>query len=238
MSSGAVLRAAHVGKADGLWYPHEPDRGRSETLMNHTTIAFIAALAVGLTLLASGVGKLRDPGGFVLGVLEYRVLPTRLAILYGRILPFAEAACAVALLVGLWPRGVGVATALLLASFLVAVVINLARGRTLDCHCFGAQQSEPLGWLTLFRLFVLLGCALITVIWRGAALLVPPPHDVLPDALIAVAITICIYLLVAAIPGLWRTWRTKAVYGRPASGGRVSLRRIPLPNTPSEPSQG
>jgi hypothetical protein len=38
-------------------------------------VGFIAAVALGFTFLASGVGKLRDHEGFVLAVLDYEVLP-------------------------------------------------------------------------------------------------------------------------------------------------------------------
>lgn len=127
--------------------------------MSHESIAFVAAIALGVTFLVSSVGKLRDRGAFVLGVLEYRVLPPPLAMAYGRVLPFVELVCGLALVAGLWPVWAGLLSAALLLSFLVAVAINLARGRRLDCHCFGSQQSEPLGWTTLVRLSVLLVCA-------------------------------------------------------------------------------
>lgn len=58
--------------------------------MFDVSLSWVAGFVVGLTFLTSGASKLRAPGPFVLAVLEYRVLPARLARLYGRVLPFAE----------------------------------------------------------------------------------------------------------------------------------------------------
>jgi hypothetical protein len=60
--------------------------------MNEATAAIQVLLGVVLAcvFLASAVPKLRYPRGFILAVLEYRVLPERLAWLYGRLLPPLE----------------------------------------------------------------------------------------------------------------------------------------------------
>ncbi len=39
----------------------------------------------------------------------------------------------------------------LLAGFSAAVVVNLAQGRSPDCHCFGRLSSSPIGWPTVAR---------------------------------------------------------------------------------------
>lgn len=192
-------------------------------------VAFIASVALGVTFLISGVSKLRDPGAFLLGVLDYRVLPPRLARLYGRILPFAELVCGLALVAGLWSLIASIFAAALLVSFLLAVTINLARGRRLDCHCFGSRQSEPLGWTTVVRLCVLLACAVLVIGWRGRTLLARPPVDWLPALLLALGALLGLYLLGDA-PAVWRIWRTVAVRG---STRRVSLRSLPLQRQPS-----
>jgi len=198
--------------------------------MDIISVSFIAAIILGLTLLSSGVGKLRDPDGFVLGVLEYRILPASWAITYGRLLPLAEVMCAIALLAGVWRFGTGLLAISLLISFLIAVTINLARGRTLDCHCFGSRMSEPLGWTTVVRLCILLACAVaVTVIgWRDPVLVPHLPADPLPTFLIAVGMVIGLYLLSVG-PTLWHIWRTSSDPGGRAQSRRVSLHSHPLP---------
>ena len=50
--------------------------------------------------------------------------------------------------------------------FVVGISINLARGRTPDCHCFGQLHSAPAGWKTLARNGVLAAVAGF-VLWEG-----------------------------------------------------------------------
>lgn len=194
--------------------------------MDQNTIAWVAAFAAGLTFLASSTSKLRAPGPFVLAVLDYRVLPAAAARFYARALPFAELACGIALIAGLWPPVVGGGAVALFGSFFVAVVINLRRGRRLDCHCFGEGRGEQIGWVTLLRLCVLLACAVLATL-RGSDALVGRPTEMLPAALVGLAIALCLYLL-GAIPALWRIWHTPVVRGEKAGLGRVSLSALPL----------
>jgi hypothetical protein len=45
----------------------------------------------------------------------------------------------------------------LLAAFTAAVMINLIRGREIDCGCFGAGAARPITWATVGRNCVLIG---------------------------------------------------------------------------------
>jgi len=191
-------------------------------------LGFIAAIALGATLVVSGLGKLRDPGGFVLAVLEYEVLPKPLAVAYGRVLPILELVCGLALLVGAVPRLSGGAAGALLLSFLVAVVINLARGRSLDCHCFGAGSGDPLGWVTVLRLGVLLACAFAAAAWRDG-IVVPLPPNAMPAVLLSLALVLLLYLL-RAVPIQWGVWgmRAPASWKEPRRGRMIWLRNEPL----------
>lgn len=186
-------------------------------------LAFVATLIVGVTFLASGASKLRDRRGFVFAVLEYRVLPAPLAIAYGRGLPLFELGCGAALVTGTWPKGVGVTAFGLLLSFVVAVSINLARGRRLECHCFGAGDHERLSWVTLARLAVLLVAAALVIAGRPDEWLVDLPPDPLPTILVALGGILALYLLPAA-PAVWRVWRGPNLKGVSLGPGRVILR--------------
>lgn len=104
------------------------------------------SVPLGLVFLSSAIPKLRHPKGFILTVLEYRVLPTSLGMIYGRLLPLLELFLALLLLTGTAVRSASVITSLLLVSFIVAISVNLARGRDLDCGCFGRRGSRRIGW--------------------------------------------------------------------------------------------
>jgi uncharacterized membrane protein YphA (DoxX/SURF4 family) len=192
-------------------------------------IGFTAALVVGAVLVVSGVGKLRDPSGFVLAVLDYEVLPRPLATAYARTVPLAEIVCGPALLAGIAPMASGALAAALLTSFLIGVSVNLARGRDLDCHCFGPGSSEPLGWTTLARISILLACAGLAVAWRGSGALALLPHDALPCALLTLAVLLALYVG-RAIPEQWAMWQMRAPeqWREPRRGRMVFLHIYPV----------
>src|SRR4051812_2716400 len=84
------------------------------------------------------------------GVAEFGV-PTRLAGPVSALLPAAEVAVALALIparTSVWGALGGLA---LLLAFSAAISLNLARGRTPECHCFGQLHSSPAGARTLAR---------------------------------------------------------------------------------------
>lgn len=191
-----------------------------------SSIGFSAALVLGATFLLSGAGKLRDPAGFALAAVEYDVVPPRLASACGRLVPLAELACGWALLLGLARTVAAALGLLLLTSFFTAVLVNLARGRRIKCHCFGQGGDDVLGWVTVARLWVLLGCAAAILAWRGGRPLTLPPAA-LPDALLALALLVGLYLL-RIVPQTWENWLTRGQPAPTLHGGRVSLRDRPL----------
>lgn len=197
--------------------------GLDVRMMQIHDLELVAAVVLGATFAVAGSNKMRDPRGFVLGVLEYDILPRRLAVAFARVVPFAELGLAALLLTGTWLIAAGLASAVLLVSFLVAASINIARGRSLDCHCFGAEAGERLGWTTLVRLGLLLVCAGV-VVGVGSRVVSPNLRD---DLLISVGILLGSYL-VSAIPEVARTFSTSGVPAPSRHGWRTSFRSLPL----------
>lgn len=189
-------------------------------------IGFAAALALGATLVVSGSSKLRDPEGFILGVLEYDLLPLRLAVVYARLLPPAELLCGIALIFGIERVPAGIVAVTLLISFSVAVGASMVRGRRLACHCFGPRDDEPIGWTTVARLCVLFICGAAAIAWPDGTLL-SAPTAAAPAGLLAVALLVALYLL-PVVPQTRRNWVTRGEPVATLNGGRVSLRDLPL----------
>jgi hypothetical protein len=98
-----------------------------------------------LVFLASAIPKLRHPKGFILTVLEYRVLPPALGQLYARLLPPLELPLALLLVTGAAVQSAAIVTSLLLISFVPGAGVNLARGRDLDCGCVGGRGNRRIG---------------------------------------------------------------------------------------------
>lgn len=98
----------------------------------------------------AGIAKLADLAGSRQAMRDFG-LPANLAAPAGLLLPLAEIAVALALLPArtAW-LGAGAAFVLLLI-FTGGIAVNLARGRTPNCHCFGQLHSQPIGSATLIR---------------------------------------------------------------------------------------
>jgi len=136
---------------------------------------FLSA-ALAIIFLTASVPKLRHPKGFVLAVLEYRVLPSRFSWFYARLVPPLECLLALLLLTGTAVRFAAILIGMLLLSFIIAIAINLARGRDLDCHCFSKAKKRPIGWRLLLQDAVLLGTAIALAV--PSEWVVPEPWSV------------------------------------------------------------
>ena len=125
----------------------------------------MAAVAVGfrfalaLLFLLSGLAKLPRREEFVRAVRNYRLVPDRAGRVVAEVLPAVEIASGVLLALGLGIRPVAALLALFLVGFSAAIAINLLRGRTIDCGCFGPVGNRRITWLTVVRNVVLVGMA-------------------------------------------------------------------------------
>ena len=121
-------------------------------------------LALSLIFAVAGVTKLLDLDGTREAVKNFGA-PASLVTALSFTLPLIELAIALGFLVN---RSVSIAATgalVLLSLFIVAISVNLAKGRTHDCHCFGQLHSAPLGWSTLLRNLVFAVAAAV-VLWQ------------------------------------------------------------------------
>src|SRR5436305_2259635 len=137
------------------------------TLQNGETVMTLLLLCVRLLLalvfLVAGLAKLADLAGSQQALRDFGV-PARLANPFGVLLPLAELAIALVLLlpVSAWWGALGALALLLL--FVVGIGSNLAHGRQPDCHCFGQLHSAPAGWPTFVRNLVLAALAVVILV--------------------------------------------------------------------------
>ena len=130
-------------------------------------LLFIVVLRLALSAIfgVAGVTKLLDQRGTLSAVKNFGA-PEFAAPVLAFVLPFAELAIAAGLLFNSSVWASALAGLLLLGLFIVAIGVNLAHGRTHDCHCFGQLYSRPLGWSTLVRNIVFaLGAGF--VLWQA-----------------------------------------------------------------------
>ena len=112
----------------------------------------LLACRIGLALVfaAAGITKLLDYEGTRRSLRDFGV-PTYIVKPLSRIIPLAEFTVVGALIPNAtaWWGALGALG--LLAVFVIAICVNLLRGRTPECHCFGQMHSSPIGWLTVVR---------------------------------------------------------------------------------------
>jgi methylamine dehydrogenase accessory protein MauD len=123
-----------------------------------------ARLVLAVVFALAGVAKLVDRAGTRSALADFG-LPPALTRPASVMLPAAELAVAGALVPASWARVGAAGSLLLLALFSAAIAVNLARGNTPDCHCFGQLHSAPIGRATLRRNAALAALGAL-VLWR------------------------------------------------------------------------
>jgi len=172
--------------------------------------AFIRG-SLGAFFLTSAIGKLRDIYAFLFTVSNYKLLPNKFVRTFAYSLTWLEALIGILLLAGWQTRLAGAASAFLMAVFIFAIGINLARGRRdLECGCFGARHKERIGWnLVLRDLFLLLLSLQLAISGGGALALDNNPaalHKLFLEQTLAGAI-LPIGLSVAGLYLVYWLWR-------------------------------
>src|SRR6185312_7770777 len=104
-----------------------------------------ALLRLGLSAVfgVAAITKLVDPRGTGEAVKNFGSPPS-IAPAVSLLLPIVELAIACGLLFATTTSVSALGALLVLALFVIAISVNLARGRVHDCHCFGQLYSRPL----------------------------------------------------------------------------------------------
>src|SRR5688572_29551452 len=113
-------------------------------------LVVLLRIALSAIFAVAGITRLLDLRGTREAVKNFGA-PEALVPALAILLPIAELSIAVGLLFNLSASISALGSLLLLGLFVVAISVNLAQGRTHDCHCFGQIHSRPLGWPTLVR---------------------------------------------------------------------------------------
>jgi hypothetical protein len=120
--------------------------------------------AIGFVLLLAAIPKLVERREFERTVASYALLPARLVPVVAGWLPRLELACALLLLLGIATTIVAAVTGLMLATFAVAVSVNLVRGREMSCGCFSTVAPRTIGWSLVVGDLLLAGMAALVAI--------------------------------------------------------------------------
>ncbi len=131
-------------------------------------VALTCRFLLAFVFLTASVPKLLARPAFMRAVRNYALLPSTLVRPVASFLPPLEFICGCALLLGIATTPFAAAAAALLSVFATAVVINLIRGRTIDCGCSGAIAPRQIGWpLVLFDLALAATAAVVARVNPG-----------------------------------------------------------------------
>ncbi len=167
-------------------------------------LAFAARMLLAIVFATAAAAKLLDLQSSRDTVEAFGV-PRSYARLAGTLLPFAELACAAALLVQPVGRLAAGAALILLAVFSAGVAVALSQGRTPDCNCFGQVSSQAISWRTLARNGVLAAVAVFAVAAGPGSSLAGWTDNLTAANLSAALLCLCAAVAVIAAVGLHQT---------------------------------
>jgi uncharacterized membrane protein YphA (DoxX/SURF4 family) len=189
-------------------------------------VQLLLRLVLGGLLLLAGVTKLRDRAAFREAVADYDLLPASLERPFAALVPLAETLLGLLLLLGFGTRVAAALAAPLFLSFAIAIGVNVWRGRSFDCHCFGSAQREGIGPATLLRSTALVLASLVVAIGasRFGALegaffgtnSLPPAGEAIPMVFLAAVIFDVLFLLPETVAFQQIFRRARAVHNHEA----------------------
>jgi uncharacterized membrane protein YphA (DoxX/SURF4 family) len=119
----------------------------------------LVRLVPGALFLWAGLEKAFDRQESILAVNAYDVLPEGLVRVVAAVLPWVEIAVGLLLILGLFVRFAGIATAVLAGVFIAGLAQAKARGLAIDCGCFGGGGAgDGVSWWDILRDVPILLC--------------------------------------------------------------------------------
>ena len=112
-------------------------------------VQIVSALVLSCVFVTAGFHKCQAPAEFATTLRNYKILPEALIRQCVYLLPVAEIMTGVALLIPAVARLAAVAAGALLIAYMLAIGVNLLRGRrNIDCGCGGPQQKQTISeWM-------------------------------------------------------------------------------------------
>ncbi len=130
-------------------------------LVTHRSTVVACQAAVALVLLLAALTKIGEAGVFARQIHYYRLIPFGLENLVAITLPWIELLMALAILLRMNPRAGAVASAGLMALFVIIVGVSVARGLDIECGCFGTTDASRVGLAKLIENSCLLAVAVV-----------------------------------------------------------------------------
>lgn len=108
--------------------------------LTHPWLTIRVQLALGAIFVIAAIPKIADPPSFAHMIYNYRLVPGSLINLSALVMPWVELLAGLALILGVWKAAARTVIGFLLAVFIIAISINLARDNAIDCGCFNVAD--------------------------------------------------------------------------------------------------
>ena len=120
---------------------------------------------LGVLFVGACLHKIAEPYSFAVDVATYDILPLGLVNVTAIVLPWVELAAGVMLLAGVRVRAAALLVAAMMAAFIAALLIALAKGLDMSCGCFASQGAvdDPISFLTVLRDLAWLGLGVLVL---------------------------------------------------------------------------
>ena len=129
-------------------------------ILGNRKVLTVLRLAIAAVFIVASWEKIIYPDAFADIIEGYQILPAATLGLVAIWLPWTEMLAGLALLVGIWPRAIGLLVSGLTVVFIVGLIQAMARGIDIHCGCFSLDpEAAARSWVSLWQEFLLLaGC--------------------------------------------------------------------------------
>ena len=108
-----------------------------------SAVTVLFRITLGAVFVYASMDKIANPAAFAEVIANYRILPEWLVPVTAVCLPWVEAICGTALVVGRLELGSSVLINLMMVVFIGATLYNGYRGLDIACGCFTLSAKEP-----------------------------------------------------------------------------------------------
>jgi uncharacterized membrane protein YphA (DoxX/SURF4 family) len=122
-----------------------------KSFLTHPWTVRICQIAIGLLFAAAALAKLGDLHSFAEEIHNFKMLPVAIENIVAMTLPWIELVAALALILGVRARSGSLVAACMMAVFIVAVAVAMARGLDIECGCFGTADGTRVGFVKLLE---------------------------------------------------------------------------------------
>ncbi|MCI0632658.1 MAG: hypothetical protein L0206_01890 [Actinobacteria bacterium] len=147
--------------------------GIGEKVPGADYLGLFSRFCLATSFILAGLSKATKREEFDRAVRGFKLVPRRYVRHVTVWLPQLELATGLLMALGIVTIVAAGLAGVALLVFTAGVAIALARGRSIDCGCFG-QFRKPITWLTVARNTVLLAMALVVIATRPVALSIAP----------------------------------------------------------------